>query len=282
VTPTRFGISTHLVHEQALTRDALAAIADHGFEAIELFATRSHFDYHDAAAIDALAGWLAETRLRLHSMHAPIVEALRHGQWVSPFSNASSDETRRRAAVAETGTALGVARRIPFDYLVLHLGVPDANASPSDNSASAARRSVEQIAELARPLGVRVALELIPNALSGAAELSAFIEDTLEDFDIGACLDYGHGHLGGDLGDAIETLSGHIWTTHVHDNNGQRDEHLMPFAGSIDWDAAMMTTQKVGYDGVLMFEVAGTGDTGESLRRAARARERLEQLLVVF
>jgi sugar phosphate isomerase/epimerase len=282
VAPTRFGISTHLVHEQTLTRDALGAIAEHGFQAIELFATRSHFDYRSEAAVDALAGWLADTGLRLHSVHAPIVEALRDGQWVGTFSNASSDESRRRAAVAEAEAALGVARRVPFEYLVVHLGVPDTNAGPTDNSPSAARRSVERIAELSKPLGVRVALELIPNALSGAAALSTLIEDALEDFDIGACLDYGHGHLGGDLGDAIETLSGHIWTTHVHDNHGQQDEHLMPFAGTIDWDAAMMTTQKVGYDGVLMFEVAGSGDTRDTLRRAARARERLEQLLVVF
>ena len=279
---TPFGISTHVVHEQVLTREALGAIADHGFTAIELFATRAHFDYRSEAAIETLAGWLTETGLRLHSVHAPIVDAMRNGQWVGSFSNASSDETRRRAAVAETEAALAVARRIPFDHLVVHVGVPDAHASPSDNSPAAARRSVEQIARVAEPLGVRVALELIPNALSGAAALSALIEEMLEEFDIGACLDYGHGHLSGDLGDAIETLSGHILTTHVHDNRGQQDEHLMPFAGTIDWEGAMMSTQKVGYDGVLMFELPGSADPQDVLRRAAKARERLERLLVVF
>ena len=48
----RFGISTHLYHDQRLSRDHLAQIASYGFEAIELFATRSHFDYHDEAAIE--------------------------------------------------------------------------------------------------------------------------------------------------------------------------------------------------------------------------------------
>ena len=43
-------------------------------------------------------------------------------------------------------------------------------------------------------------------------------------------------------------------TTHVHDNDGRHDDHLIPYAGTIDWDAAMMETQKIGYDGVLMFE----------------------------
>ena len=43
----RFGISTHLFHEQPLERAHLADIAAAGFDLIELFATRSHIDYRD-------------------------------------------------------------------------------------------------------------------------------------------------------------------------------------------------------------------------------------------
>ena len=46
----RFGISTHLYHDRRLERAHLAQIAGAGFETIELFATRSHFDYRDGAA----------------------------------------------------------------------------------------------------------------------------------------------------------------------------------------------------------------------------------------
>ena len=70
----RFGISTHLFHDRRLERDHLAQVAGYGFEAIELFATRSHIDYHDPAAIDRLALWLKETGLVLHSIHAPITD----------------------------------------------------------------------------------------------------------------------------------------------------------------------------------------------------------------
>ena len=48
----RFRISTHLTHGQRLTREHLVDIARHGFKATELFATRSHFDYHNPSAID--------------------------------------------------------------------------------------------------------------------------------------------------------------------------------------------------------------------------------------
>ena len=45
----------------------------------------------------------------------------------------------------------------------------------------------------------------------------------------------------------------------------------------------MMTTQKVGYDGVLMFELAAAAPPASHAGRAASAaRQRFEQLLVVF
>lgn len=80
----RFGISTHLYHDQKLERAHLAEIAAHGFEGIELFATRSHFDYRDAAAVESLAQWLDETGLTLFSVHAPITDAFGAGDTWSP------------------------------------------------------------------------------------------------------------------------------------------------------------------------------------------------------
>lgn len=293
----RFGVSTHLFHERRLSREHIVDIAAHGFETVELFATRSHFDYRDPAAALQLAEWLTDTRLQLHSVHAPIVEAMRDGNWVGPFSTATGDEARRKAAVAEIAAALEIARAVPFRYLVVHLGLPDGQDPPrdevrnaasggrktsGDNQPDAARRSVEEIVALAARVNVKVALEVIPNALSSAAALTRLIEDTLEDVDVGVCLDFGHAHLMGDLGEAIEALSGHLWTTHVHDNGGRRDDHLIPYLGSIDWDLAMMETQKIGYDGMLMLEVDDTGDPVEVLRRSARARERLEKTFVTF
>ena len=109
-------------------------IAAHGFDAVELFATRAHFDYHDEHAIGRLAEWLSDTRLELHSLHAPVFEGMKHGRWVGSFSNASGDEERRRVALAETRAALQVARRIPYRFLVVHLGMPSAEQlPPGDN-----------------------------------------------------------------------------------------------------------------------------------------------------
>jgi len=279
----RFGISTHLFHEHRLSREHLVHIAAHGFDAIELFATRSHFDYHDERAIAELAEWLADTRLEVHSVHAPIVQSLKGGKWIDPFSNASRDDANRKTALQETEAAIALARHLPYRHLVVHLGTPTTErVAANDNQPELARRSVEEIVEKAGRENIRVALEVIPNPLSSAAVLVHLIEDVLDGVDVGICLDYGHAHLMGDLGEAIETVSGHLWTTHVHDNRGKRDEHLVPYAGGIDWDAAMMETQKIGYDGTLMFEVGDTGDPVQVLERCVKARARLEQTFVTF
>ena len=256
-----------------------------------MFATRAHFDYRDPQAVSQLGEWLSDTGLTLHSLHAPIVDAMKGGTWVGSFSNASGDEQRRKAAIAETQAALQVAAQVPSRCLVVHLGIPSDAAQgkppgpqmpPGDNQPAAARRSVEEIAALAAAVNVKVAIEVIPNPLSSADALVRLIEDDLDGLDVGICLDYGHAHLMGDLGEAIETLSGHLWTTHVHDNRGKQDDHLVPFAGSINWDTAIMETQKIGYDEAMMFEVADTGNPIDVLARAAKARERLEKTFVTF
>ena len=274
----RFGISTHLFHDRRLEREHLAAIASNGFGAIELFATRSHFDYHDAAAIDRLADWLQDTGLVLNSVHAPIAESLTDGKWGHPLSNAAADAVRRQLAVRETENALEIARRIPFNTLVVHLGSPDHHAEPGDNNRSAAFRSAEQICELSAALSVRVALEVIPNPLSTPAGLVALLED-LESPNAGICMDFGHAHMMGDVADAIETAAEHLMATHIHDNRRRADDHLVPFLGSINWDMALMTMQKIGYDGAYIMELANTGSPGAVLEEARRAVERFERTL---
>lgn len=275
-----FGVSTHLFHGERLDREHLVEIAAHGFEAVEVFATRTHFDYHDASAVAALAEWLDDTRLTLHSMHAPVTAGFTNGVWGARFSTAIADEAQRAQAVAEIGAALEVARTLPYRHLVVHLGVPLAQGPAAhDNDPDRARRSLETLREKADAVGVKMALEVIPNPLSAPDALVALIEETLESRTFGICLDVGHAFLMGDVVDAVEACSGHITTTHLHDNDGTRDDHLVPWSGGIDWDATVMALQKVGYDGSWIFEVAPTVPPRTVLERTARARARLEELL---
>lgn len=276
----RFGISTHLYHDRRLEREHLTEIAGYGFEALELFATRSHFDYHDGAAVDRLAEWLTEAGLTLESVHAPITDRFGLGdQWAATYSTAALDSAARQLAVREAGAALQIARRIPFKTLVVHLGTPTSKNNPGDNNRAASGRSAEEICRLAEPLAVRVAFEIIPNPLSTPASLVSMLERDLEAPHAGICMDFGHAFLGGDVPDAIETSAEHLIATHVHDNHGRSDDHLVPYAGAIDWDAALVTMQKIGYEGTYLMELANTGTPAAVLEEARRARQRFERTL---
>lgn len=275
----RFGISTHLFHAARLERDHLIEVASHGFEAVELFATRTHFDYHDETAVAQLRKWLDETGLALHAIHAPITTSLIDGAWGPALSNASQDAEVRKLAVRETQAALAIAWRIPTSFLVVHLGVPSVLAGPGDNDLDAARRSLEELHEMAAPLNVRLAVEVIPNPISTPAALVALLEDLVDLPTAGLCLDYGHAFLLGEIVDAVETASGHLVTTHVNDNRGETDDHLVPFEGDIDWASALMATQKIGYDGTFLLELAPASQPREVLEKAQTARRRFERML---
>jgi sugar phosphate isomerase/epimerase len=272
-------VSTHLYHSARLGREHLLEIAAHGFDCVELFATRTHFDYHNPSAVSDLQAWLGEAGLTLHGVHAPIGESFTGGRWGPPLSFATTDADARALALDETERALQIARRIPCQVLVVHLGVPRWQPGAAQNSRDAARRGVEALEKLAEPLGVQIAIEVIPNELSRAASLVHFVEDVLDSSSAGICLDFGHAHMDGDVVDAIETVSEHLLTTHVHDNRGKTDDHLVPFDGTIDWPGALTTVQKVGYDGTLLLEIAAHGSAKETLARARKARQRMESLL---
>lgn len=275
-----FGISTHLFHGHALTRPHLELIKASGFDLVEIFATRTHVDYQDERAIATLRGWLEGLGLTAWSVHAPICDGFRGGVWGRAYSNASKDATVRDEAVAETLLAVTAARLLGAATIVLHLGLPAGQPIPAnDNDEGSVRKTLEPIATACDAAGVRLALEVIPNALATADAVASWLEGDLELGQAGACLDVGHAHITGGAPEAAERLSGHLVTTHIHDNRGRSDEHLVPFDGTVDWPATLLALSKVGYGGPLIFELPDHGDAALTLARAVTARRRIQSIL---
>lgn len=274
----RFAVSTYLFHQARLDREHLVEIAAHGFDAIELFALRSHFDYTDPRAVQQLGEWLDDTRLTLAAVHAPTAETY-DGTWHGSLSLASGVVADRTKAVAETRAAIDIARTLRFDTVVVHLGMPGHVAAASDNDAAASRASLDELVPYAGECGVQVALEIQTNELSTPDALVALIEDAGDWPIAGVCIDTGHARLLGDPVDAIEAASGHIIATHINDNRGARDDHFVPYEGSIDWPRTLLAFLKVGYNGPWTFELGPGSSPMAVLARAVDARRRFEQTL---
>lgn len=275
-----FALSTHLFHGERLSRAHLETIRGAGFTDIEVFATRTHVNYADEREVAALASAARELGITIGSLHAPICDSFVVGQWGRAFSNASGNAAKREEAVAETTRAIDACPALGCGLVVLHLGTPRGQPIPSDdNDRRAVQRSLEQIAGAAAARHVQIALEVIPNDLSAPEALLDWLDGDLELGKTGVCLDFGHAHLMGGAPDAVEALAGHVITTHVHDNRGRQDDHLVPFSGTIDWAATLTEMWKIGYTGRLVFEVADAGDAPGVLARTVSARTRLQAIL---
>src|SRR5208337_4173739 len=142
----------------------------------------------------------------------------------------------------------------PFQFLVQHIGV--AGEAASGQKMEAAMTSLEHLRAFAKPLGVQVVVENINNELStpeGLVELLHAARFT----DVGVCFDVGHAHMAPGITHAFETLRNLIRTTHVHDNDGQRDAHLWPGNGAVSWKETVALLRAAPHVPPLVLEIEG-------------------------
>jgi sugar phosphate isomerase/epimerase len=231
-------VSTYLYVKERLHPGILDGLARSGVQAIEIFAARQHLDYANRKAhVKEIAEWFRGSGVPLNSVHAPLYADYEWGRAGSPPVNiASTDRAACIEAMDEIKRALEIAEQIPFRFLVQHLGL--ANESFSEKKFDAAMTSIEHLRAFAKPLGVRILLENIPNELSAPDKLVDMIRQAHFD-DVGVCFDFGHAHMMGSVSEAFEILRTHIRSTHVHDNAKDKDSHLWPGAGTINWKEAM-------------------------------------------
>jgi sugar phosphate isomerase/epimerase len=249
-------ISTYVHVKERLHPGLLDGLVRGGAQAIEIFAAREHLDYANRKQhVREIADWFRAGNIPLHSVHSPMHSDYERGRTGSPPINiASTDRAQRIAAMDEIKRALEVAEQIPFRFLVQHLGT--ANETFDDRKFDAAMTSVEHLRAFAKPLGVRVLLENIPNELSTPEKLVEFIQTSHFD-DVGVCFDFGHAHLMSDVPTAFETLKNHIRSTHVHDNAKDKDSHLWPGKGSIDWKESIELLRSAPHTPPLLLETEG-------------------------
>jgi sugar phosphate isomerase/epimerase len=236
-------LSTYRYVNQRLTAVLLAEIAHSGVASIEVFCAPAHLNYRAPQAVQELADQLGEYQLELHALHSPTERDLAPGRESGvPISISETERIRRIDAVDEVKRALELAERIPFRYLVQHLGHGRQMADP--RKLEAAFSSLEQLVIFAKERGVTIALENTPDELGSPESVQHFIRDThLRDLKL--CFDIGHAHLESSVEASFEAMRDRIVTTHIHDNHGERDEHLLPYAGDIDWNAALGALAKL-------------------------------------
>ena len=235
-------LSTYLFVSRKLTHELLAQISEHGFSGLEVFCSRAHFDYGSKQEIQTLKSALEANRMTLSSLHAPTskdLSATRESG--TPLSICEVERVRRIEAMDEFKRAIDVSEDLPFSRMVLHMGGSRETADPRKRDA--AFSSLEHLVLHAHHAGVTLAVENTTSEMGDPTYLRAFVDETRLtglrfNFDIGHA-NLADGPAEERLEKGFAPLRDLVAAVHLHDNHGDKDEHLPPYDGSIDWNAAI-------------------------------------------
>jgi sugar phosphate isomerase/epimerase len=264
-------LSTYLFVSRKLTPEILGQISAAGFQGIEIFCTRSHFEYAMKTEVRAMAGALEAHKLQLVSLHGPTsrdMSATRESG--TPLSICEVERVRRIEAMDELKRVIDVADDLPYARLILHMGGSRETADPRKRDA--AFSTLEHLVLHAHHAGVTICVENTTSEMGDPHYLRAFVDETRLtglrfNFDIG------HAHLAELPEDeriekSFAPLRELVSSVHLHDNHGVSDEHLPPFDGTIAWPAAIKLL-KTASDANLPLVLELKEKTGPEARGAA-------------
>ena len=185
-----------------------------------------------------------------------------HGPWCWPLRDGT--EEGRRERMQKMKTCLDAAAILGAEYMVIHPIMPCGIEERSDPELSKITHDVNvtflrELAEYGLQVGVTVCLENMPfpDFSITTAEDVVKIIDEVNCEGLKMCLDTGHAAIFPDWqpDKSLKTYPEYIKTLHVHDNDGKRDEHRLPYyRGVTDWHAFGKALREVGFDGVLNLE----------------------------
>jgi sugar phosphate isomerase/epimerase len=268
-----YGLCTSLFAEERLNSHILDKVLAAGLSHFEIMAARRHLDYHDVNQVRDVAQWFSDHAVTLHSLHAPIYSDWNWGRSGGLLVSVANLERRARiASMDEIKRAIEIAEHLPFRYLVLHLGVPDE--AYDLRKFDAAFTSIEHLNIFAKERGVEILLENIPSELSTPEHILSFLHYTR--LDLKVCFDAGHAHMAGGVQPAFRTLHERIAAIHVHDNHGEKDEHLLPYEGEIDWAQAVPDFRSAGGQFPILFELNAERNDPNVLARVREVTDRFD------
>ncbi len=243
------------------TLDSMKRLKKVGFDAVDLNISDAGKSFFRLADPD-WREWIGEIKELSESLSFPITQS--H----APFYNAIEPESPK-AAVWEPliRRAIEASGMLGIPWIIMHPGTyPDDSYEFKESK----RRNYEYFMpyiELAAKYGCGIAIEnmadnfiktyLRPSTVycSRHVELVDLV-DSFHSDNVGICWDFGHANLMGlDQREALRYMGKMLKATHVADNSGFNDDHIMPFQGVIDWRRILPVLGEIGYEGDLTYEI---------------------------
>ena len=236
----------------------LRRIAEAGFSYVHwCHHWRSDFFYQEPELVQ-IERWLKKYNLQVLDVHGS--EGLEKF-WYSP------QEYARLAGVELVKNRLDFAARFGGDAVVMHVYPLPEEPLANEYMWNQLRKSLDALTPYCRHLGVKLAIENLYDgpALKFDKTPVAELRDNRQVIErifaayppdvVGLCWDTGHGHIGYDRTEVLAQHKERLIVTHLHDNDGQGDDHRLIFAGTIDWPRAARLIAESPYNKPLTLEV---------------------------
>ena len=228
-----FAVSTICFGADADACEVLDFAVRHGFQGIELSSYHFWPERLRADEVDRMRSVVQQNgmRLAIHARHRGI-------------SFGAHDAVLRQRFVEELRGTVRFATELGGDIVVAHVGevVPPAH-NPSDSETTLRQEAFQyaldsfaRCAPVAADCGVRICVENVQ--LRPTEVITSFADhlrlvDTIGHPFVVCALDTGHAHVNGGIQACIQAFGPRLQHIHLHDNHGEKDEHLEVGKGGI-------------------------------------------------
>ena len=193
--------------------------------------------------ISRYAEQLRQAGLELWSVHIPF--------W--PHDPAHPEEEQRKSSVHCIKGLLDEISKAGVKIAVLHAGLEEDYEATRRQRLEQCKRSLKELADYAKPLGVTLCVEDLPrdcigNTIVELQELLAVDETLAVAFDTNHLLQ-------DDPVAFVRAFGKKIKTLHVSDYDFVDERHWLPGEGKVDWPSLVAALRQVGYRGPWLYEI---------------------------
>jgi len=173
-----------------------------------------------------------------------------------PGSDLSSPDAQVRQDVIEIlRHEAEFARAIGCRDIIVHPAAPGQTAD-DPRRPGGLTAAIAALAEIGRRDDVRFLVENMPPPMFGSdARVLRQAVDDAGGRHVGLNYDSGHAMLAGDPVGAVRAMGPRLWGVHLHDNLGEKDDHMIPGTGRVPLEEIARALAEVGYGGTFMLEV---------------------------
>jgi len=221
------------------------------FELWEIFAEGEHYLPY---VIKRFASVAPSYNMK-YSIHAPI----------SDINIASLSERMREASTLEMMATMEQAIEIGVNVVTIHPGVYSMTVPGQEpKSIEKAKRSLRTLDRVTAEFGIKMAVENMPSFKFFLGQRAEELKELVDGTDIRICFDIGHANTTGEADNIIDMLGDRIANIHIHDNMGDKDEHMTIGDGTTDF---MKLRRLPKYRGNYIIESRDLGSAVESQKR---------------